>query len=369
MDLELSSDQRDLRALARQALDDRAPLTLARAFLDQDPDATPLHGLLTELGWYAVGVDPDDGFGLPGLVLLAEQAGAHAAPTALVDSAVAARIAQHLEGGLADRVAAGEVTTALAVLEAGADWSLAGLATTLQGAPGAPRLDGEKLGVQHGATADALLVVADAGGEPSVALLECTTPDVTITPAPGVDPAAATANVELAGAVVEHGAVLTGDAAAGVLREAFAVGALATAAEGLGAASAALDLAVSYALERQQFGRPIGSFQALKHVLADAHVDRESAWSSVLYAAAAVDEHLPGADEVAAIACAYGARASRAVVETALQVFGGIAFTWEHDSHLLQRRVLSCERRFGDALHHERRLGDRLAARGAEVTA
>ena len=138
---------------------------------------------------------------------------------------------------------------------------------------------------------------------------------------------------------------------------------MATAAEGIGAASAALDLAIVYAGEREQFGRPIGSFQALKHVIADAHVDREAAWSSVLYAAAALDEGLPDALEAAAIAKAYGARASRRVVEAALQVLGGIAFTWEHDVHLLQRRVLSCERRFGDALQHETALGAGLAER------
>ena len=97
-------------------------------------------------------------------------------------------------------------------------------------------------------------------------------------------------------------------------------------------------------------------------MLADAHVDREAAWSSVLYAAAALDESLPDADDAAAVACASAARASRAVVESALQVLGGIAFTWEHDVHLLQRRVLSCERRFGDAISYERRIADRLAA-------
>ena len=97
--------------------------------------------------------------------------------------------------------------------------------------------------------------------------------------------------------------------------------------------------------------------------MADAHVDRESAWSSVLYAAAALDERLPDALESAVDRRRLRRRAPRArVVEAALQVLGGIAFTWEHDVHLLQRRVLSCERRFGDALTHERRLGAGLAA-------
>jgi alkylation response protein AidB-like acyl-CoA dehydrogenase len=357
MDLELTPDHQELQAVARQALDERSPLRLARAFLDGDAGAEPLHELLAELGWYAVGLDPDDGFGIPGLVLLAEQAGAHAAPTALVDTAVAARLAR----AAGHPAAEGETAVALAVVERGSDWSPAGAATTLRG----DRLDGEKVEVQHGATVGTFAVAAvDRDGDVVVAFVDSAAPGVTVTPAPGVDPAAATAVVTFAGAPVT--AVASGEA---TRREAFLVGAVGAAAEGLGAASAALDLAIAYAKEREQFGVPIGSFQGLKHVMAGAHVDRESAWASVLYASAALDEALDGADEAVAIAKAHGARASRVVVEAALQVLGGIAFTWEHDVHLLQRRVLSAERRFGDALSYEARLGDALAARRAEVHA
>jgi alkylation response protein AidB-like acyl-CoA dehydrogenase len=368
MDLELTAEQRELRDVARRALDTRAPLSLARRIAEGQP-AAPLHELLVELGWYTVGLERDDGFGLPGLVLLAEQAGAHAAPTALVDTAVAARIAARLRGSHAAAVTAGERSVALAVLETTSDWSLQGLRTTLQHAGGERRITGRKVGVQHGETVDALMVFGDCDGATAVALVPTDAPGIGVCGSPSGDPATATATVELDGVVIGSEAVLTGAAAAAAIDAAFAVGAVASAAEGIGAASAALDLAVVYACERHQFGRPIGSFQALKHLMADAHVDREAAWSSVLYAAAAVDELLPEAEEVAAIAAAYGALASRRVVETALQVLGGIAFTWEHDVHLLQRRVLSCERRFGDAPAHERRLGARLAARRAEVAA
>jgi alkylation response protein AidB-like acyl-CoA dehydrogenase len=103
--------------------------------------------------------------------------------------------------------------------------------------------------------------------------------------------------------------------------------------------------------------------------MAQAHVDREATWSSILYAAAALEENLPEAAEATSIAKAQAARGTRSVVEAALQVLGGIAFTWEHDVHLLQRRVLTCERRFGDAIEHERALGERLAARALEAVA
>jgi alkylation response protein AidB-like acyl-CoA dehydrogenase len=367
VNLELTADQRELAAVAREALDARSPLSLARRYLDGHP-AEPLHPLLSELGWYAVGLDPDDGFGLIGLVLLAEQIGAHAAPTALVDTAVAARATAALDGPAARALRDGATTCALAVLEPHADWSLAPPATILSAAADGFSLTGRKLGVQHGTTAEMLLVVAAFAGRPALALVAADAPGLAATAAPSADPAAATATVTLSEVAVDAASALTGDDAELALRAAFDIGGVATAAEAIGAASAALDLAIAYAGDREQFGRAIGSFQAIKHLLADAHVDREAAWSSVLYAAAALDESLPDADDAAAVACAGAARASRAVVEASLQVLGGIAFTWEHDVHLLQRRVLSCERRFGDAIGYERRLADRLGGGVAQAT-
>jgi alkylation response protein AidB-like acyl-CoA dehydrogenase len=116
-----------------------------------------------------------------------------------------------------------------------------------------------------------------------------------------------------------------------------------------------------YAAERRQFGRTIGSNQALRHILADMYVRRASAWSTVLYAAAALDDELPDAVQTASIAKAYVARAAREVAHGALQVFGGVAFTQEHVAHRFLRRIVVRERQFGDAAHHERALGRALA--------
>jgi alkylation response protein AidB-like acyl-CoA dehydrogenase len=364
MDLELTEDQRELRTVARQLLDDVAPLRVARAFLDGVGDIAPVSKALAELGWYSVGTDGDP-FGVPGLCLLAEQCGAHAAPTLLVDTAVAVRLARAVDdpAPLATRIAAGEVATALAVLESDSFASEAAVGE------GGYVVEARKLGVQHGATAEAFAVVADCDGTPGVFFVDADVLGVGALPVTALDPASAPTTVAIAGVPIERGCALVGDDASEALDAAFAVGAVATAAEGAGAASAALDLAVAYAKEREQFGRPIGQFQALQHVIAEAHVDREATWSSILYAAAALEENLPDADEATAIAKAQAARGTRCVVESALQVLGGIAFTWEHDVHLLQRRVLACERRFGDAVEHERALGARLAARALEAVA
>ncbi len=139
------------------------------------------------------------------------------------------------------------------------------------------------------------------------------------------------------------------------------IGALLAAAEAVGAAGRMLDDACTYAAERRQFGRTIGSFQALRHLLADMYVRQASSWSSVLYAAAALDEGAGEAPRTASIAKAYVSRAAREVAHGAMQVFGGIAVTAEHPAHRYLRRIIVRERQFGDAAHHERALGRELA--------
>jgi acyl-CoA dehydrogenase-like protein len=145
-----------------------------------------------------------------------------------------------------------------------------------------------------------------------------------------------------------------------------AIGALLAAAESVGAAERMLADARSYAAERRQFGHTIGSNQALRHILADMYVHSVSAWSTVLYAAAALDDELPDAEQTAAIAKAYVARSARTVAHGALQVFGGVAFTEEHQAHRFLRRILVREKQFGDAAHHERALGRALASSARE---
>jgi alkylation response protein AidB-like acyl-CoA dehydrogenase len=370
MDLELTPDQTELRAVARGMLDQHAPFAVARSFLEGNGTPDALWDALRDLGWYAIGLGDDDVFGNAGLCLLAEAVGAHAAPTLLVDTAVAARLLESLDAGgdpLVDRILAGEATAAVAVLETRDRWDAREPATAATPADdGALLLDGKKLAVRHGARADVLVVTASLDGELALALLEADARGVTTIATPGLDPAAGHAVVTLDGVRVNAGRWWTGPALAEAYASATAVGALAAAAEGIGAASRALDIAIEYAKERKQFGRPIGSFQAVQHLLADAHILRETAWASVLYAAGALDEGLPDAAEAASIAKAHVSRASRAVVEAALQAFGGIGFTMEHDVHLLQRRVLEEERRFGDAADHERRLGDLLARRARD---
>jgi alkylation response protein AidB-like acyl-CoA dehydrogenase len=363
MDLQLTPEQQDLRDVAAQALDRLAPLSVARAFLDGGGDASALRDWLRGLGWYGVGAEGDDTFGVGGLCLLAEQVGRHAAPTLLVDSAVCSRAAGQADGSdeLIAKLSGGELACALAVLERDGSWDASSLsAQAVRGPDGAYSVSATKLGVHHAESADLIAVVSRCEEGVGLFFVDPRAEGVTIDPVAAFDPASAPGDVVFDRAPAA--AVVTADGAA---VQALAIGAVATAAEGIGAASAALDLAIAYARERVQYKREIARFQALAHLMAELHVQRETAWSTVLFAAATIDEDQERLPETVSIAKAHAARAAKIVVEGALQVLGGIGFTWEHDHHLLHRRVLECERRFGDAAHHERRLGTLLSRRAA----
>ena len=154
-----------------------------------------------------------------------------------------------------------------------------------------------------------------------------------------------------------------GSSAAALVESLAAVAGVLAAAEAVGAAAAVLDLACAYAAQRRQFGQTIGSFQAIRHLLADMYVKVESSWSSVLYAAAALDEREPDSLRTASIAKAYAGRATHEVAHGALQVFGGIAFTAEHPAHRFLRRIAVRSGQFGTPREHERSLGRGLAQR------
>ena len=329
MDLELTQEQLELRSLASELLAQRVPREAPRAYLEGAGDAAGLWAELAELGWYGVGLDDDDAFGVPGLCVLAEQLGRRLASSVLVDVAVAARVVaaapDRVRTAWLDRLLDGTATVSLAMTE--------GVETIASpDASGGVHVSGTKLGVQHGNAVAAFGVPASLDGECVFVLVRADRPGVKIAAEHGLDASACAARLVLNDVAVGADSVV---ADADAIARAFAVGAVATAAEAVG----------------------------------DAHVLRETAWSAVLYAAAALDEETPDAAEATTIAKAYVSRAARTVVEHALQVFGGIGFTWEHDLHLFLRRVLACEQRFGDALFHERQLAASLASRAEDLLA
>jgi len=283
--------------------------------------------------------------GLVERVLIARQLGAALAAVPYVDSAAA-----HYVLDLVD-----ETSTAICLAEPGRRFAPTEPATSLV----AGRLDGEKAGVPFAATVDLLAVSALGPHGVVVALVPAAS--VELVAEHTLDSSLEPRAVVLDG--VEPAAVLDGD----VERLAAAAGVLAT-AEAVGAAARVFELAREYASQRRQFGRTIGSFQALRHLLADLYVKTESSWSSVLYAAAALDQEQPRSVRDASVAKAYGVRATLDVAHGALQVFGGIAFTAEHPAHRYLRRIVTRGAQFGCAGDHERKLGRSLVRSGARAS-
>ena len=341
MDLELSDEQR--------WLSESVETLLSR-------EAEPWAGLV-EFG--ALSVGGDDGLGAVELCLIARALGAHLVPVPFLGSAAVRFVAG---------VELGQDAVALAVLEPGASWAAAPEGTVLRDdsvtrqttvAPLA--VTGRKVAVEHATAADRFAVVAAGPQGPVLALVDAAAPGVDRSPQPVLDPTLPMSAVDFADAPARP---LGGDA----VDRLATIGALLAAADAVGAAGRMLDDACAYAAERRQFGRPIGSFQALRHLLADLYVRQASSWSSVLYAAAALDEGAGDAARTASIAKAYVSRAAREVAHGAMQVFGGIAVTAEHPAHRYLRRIMVRERQFGDATHHERALGRELASTAVPAT-
>jgi alkylation response protein AidB-like acyl-CoA dehydrogenase len=332
MDLELT-DEQELLAESVEQLLTRSP----------GPDAWPA---LVDFGVLSIASGEQEDVGAVELALIARALGERLEPTPLVDTAAALYAGRSVDGRLS-----GEAI-ALALLEPGGGWELDELATTIT----AGSIDGLKAAT-HADAAGALVVLADDGAAHRLALVPRDAPGVTIAPLPWIDPALEPAAVTLSDAAVEDGAVLSSEATQEVLPRLLAIGAVLAAAEAAGAASGVLELARQYAGERRQFGRTIGSFQALRHILADMYVKQDSSWSTVLFAAAALEDGTDDALRTASIAKAYVSRAAQEVAQDALQVFGGIAFTAEHPAHRFLRRILARGQQFGDARHHERAIG------------
>jgi len=339
MDLELSDEQR--------WLSESVEALLAR----HGGDSGALWRNLVDFG--ALSIGGEDGLGAIELCLIARALGEHLAPVPYLGSA-ALRFATDAS---ATEPLAGDGSVAVALLEPGSGWGLSVPQTTIESLV----LNGRKAGVEHVGEVAHLAVVASGPDGVALALVAPDAPGVTAAEQPTFDTTTPLYSVAFEDVALET----TPIAGAEALQRLVTIAALLAAAEAVGAAGRLLQDACAYAAERRQFGRPIGSFQALRHLLADMYVRQASSWSSVLYAAATLDEDADEAQRTASIAKAYVSRAAREVAHGAIQVFGGVAITAEHPAHRYLRRIVLREQQYGDALHHERALGRALARTAA----
>ena len=251
------------------------------------------------------------------------------------------------------RIADGSLLATVAVTEADGRWDLAAVRTTAAADSTAPAtflLDGTKMYVVDGHIAQLLLVVARTGAGLGLFAVDALDAGVVRTLLPTLDMTRKLGRVELSG-VPARLVSGPGDATA-ALSVALDLALVALTAEQVGGAQRCLDTAVDYAKIRMQFGRPIGSFQAIKHKCAEMLIEVESAKSAAYHAAGSGQDELAVA---AAIAKAYCSEAYFRVAAETIQVHGGIGFTWEHDAHLYFRRAKSSQLLFGDEHYHRER--------------
>ncbi len=347
-----------LREEARRLLEARAPLGALRGWIaDGGRDDPAIWKELAEGGWFGLGTDAvygGAGLGAVELVSLVEESGRVLLAAPLLGQLFSAALigaagSAEQKAFWLPRLVSGEVRMAWAPTDAGGAWHMAD--TGLEDRGG--RLSGDRAFVWAGDTADAFLLPCRRNGGVVLAVVSATAEGLSREGETTLDPTRAQGRLQLDGVVPEG--ILEADA--GSVEEDFLPLAWAAmAAESVGGASAALDMTARYAAEREQFGKPIGAFQAIKHPLANVLIAVEQARSLVYAAACALDQKNGDAPLLARMARvaadeAYGFATSRAI-----QFHGGFGFTDECDAHLFRRRAMASRVAFGTPAHHRQQI-------------
>ncbi|PYN27206.1 MAG: acyl-CoA dehydrogenase [Candidatus Rokuibacteriota bacterium] len=373
MDFGFSPEQEMLRATARKFLENECTSAFVRARMEEPAGVTDeFWAKLAEQGWLGL-IYPEEhggsGLGFVDLTVLMEEMGRVVMPGPFFSTVLLGGLAIREAGSTAQkkewlaRIAAGRARTALAWTEPSARWDAAGVTCVGREDRGGFVLNGTKLFVLDAHLADALVVVARTGeGKApeegvSLFLVPKGTRGVDVKLLPTMDQTRKLCEVSFKDASVPAEALMgvkgrAWPALARVVERAT----VALCAEMCGGAQRVLDMTTDYAKIRVAFGKPIGTYQGVKHKAADMLVDVENAKSLTYYAAWTVDENAPEAALAASMAKAYVTDAYRKVAGAGIQLHGGIGFTWEHDLHLYFKRAKSSEFTFGDATYHRERV-------------
>ena len=372
MEFEFTEDQLELQRAVRDVLDAEAPPELARAVADGQPGTEEFWKTLVDLEWPAMALPGDAGglgYGWVELAIVLEELGRHAAPGPFVATvtqfaplvAAAAEPAHAAE--LLAPVAAGRTTGTIAVDEGSGTWGPAGVQATARRDGDDVVLSGTKHYVVDGATADEVAAAVRLDGDLRVVLVPGSALQaIEVVP---IDPGVRHATIALDGVRVPADRLLGDSDATEPVRRALEESVTAVAAVTLGACQRIFDIINAYTKERVQFGVPIGSFQAVKHKLANMYRDIERARVLVYYAALTLAEDHPDRTLAASMAKAAAGEAQRRCVQDGLQLAGGIGYTWEHDLHLFLRRAKVGELHFGSASHHRRKVAHLTLQSGA----
>ena len=373
MDFGFSQEQELLRATARKFLENECTSGFVRARMDEPAGVTDeFWAKLAEQGWLGL-IYPEEhggsGLGFVDLTVLMEEMGRVVMPGPFFSTVLLGGLAIREAGSAAQkkewltRIASGQAKTTLAWTEPSARWDAAGVMCVARESKDGFVLNGTKLFVLDAHLADVLVVVArtSEGRTPeegtSLLLVPKGTRGVEVKLLPTMDQTRKLCEVSFKDVAVPADALMgTTGAAWPTLARVVERATVALCAEMCGGAQRVLDMTTDYAKIRIAFGKPIGTYQGVKHKAADMLVDVENAKSLTYYAAWAVDENAPEAALAASMAKAYVTDAYRKVAGAGIQLHGGIGFTWEHDLHLYFKRAKSSEFTFGDATYHRERV-------------
>jgi alkylation response protein AidB-like acyl-CoA dehydrogenase len=369
-------DETLLRDLASKFLDEQLPVERLRTLVAADPEAVYEKGArpewdeglwkqIVELGWSGLAVPEragGAGFSLAGIAGLVEQVGGHALPSPLVATLNASLVLREAEleaaGAWLTRIAEGASAT-LAITDARGSWEPGDSDVVAREEGGGLVLDGSASFVQDAFKADIIVVEAKLGSQTVLCALASNTDGISIDQDHIHDLTRDQATLRFDSVSVASDQIVSHDAARAIAAAWPAI-LVVVSADLCGSGEWLLQTTVEYAKNRKQFDRPIGFFQAVKHPLVNGMVLVDRARSLLYNAACCIDIGSENAEQAARMAKSAASDAGAFVSDRAVQLHGGIGFTWESDVHLFFKRSMHDQALYGDGVHQRRKLADEL---------
>jgi alkylation response protein AidB-like acyl-CoA dehydrogenase len=376
MQLDLTDDQKTFQQAARRSIEKEIPLTKIRELVEEGATLDRAWWQAgAELGWAAMLVPEEldggtiSGEGVRDLAIIAEEFGRGVVPAPLqaVNTVIAGLVEvvaeqeHHAEtiGGLFS----GELIGSWAAYEPGKEWDPLNPATVAKIESGSIVIDGVKDRVEYATAADVFLVTASGPEGVVQVLVPADAPGVTVTATPGVDLTRPFGEVRFDNVEIPSESLVgTAATTAAVIERQFQVAVALQCAETAGVVEKAFELSVQWAFDRYSFGRPLASYQALKHRWADQRTWLEAILATSDAAAAAVSNRDPNAAELVSVAANYVGDKSTEIIQDIVQLFGGIAITYEHDVHFYLRKATANKHLYGTPTDHRRRVAELISA-------
>jgi alkylation response protein AidB-like acyl-CoA dehydrogenase len=369
MNFAFSDEQEELRTAVRRFLAEKSPETEVRRLMDTTEGYDPAvwSQMAEQLGLQSLTIPEEfggSGFTYVELIVVLEEMGAAllCAPffstVALAANALMTSGDDEAKKSYLPGIASGETIATLAITEDNGKWDFSGIECAAEQSGDGWVLNGHKMFVIDGHVADLIIVAARTGAGVSLFAVPGDAAGLTRTALPTMDQTRKQARLEFSGTPATL--IGTDGGAEAGLSKTLDLAAVALAAEQVGGAQRVLDASVEYAKTRIQFGRPIGSFQAIKHKCADMLLEVESAKSAAYYAAWSAAEDSDELPVVASLSKSYCSEAYFHAAAENIQIHGGIGFTWEHPAHLYFKRAKSSELLLGDPSYHRELLAQRI---------